>query len=304
VERELLPLRGIVHAAGVLDDGALDDLDWPRFNGVLDPKVRGAWHLHRTFAGADLDFFVLFSAMGSMFGSAGQANYVTANVFLDALAAYRRRGGLPALSVSWGPWAQTGMAARPELLARMEAMGVDGIRTRDALDALGRLLDEREPHVGVARMDWQRFAEATRQRRPYTMLDDLLPAGTGALSHWDPEELSTLILAEPATAREILLDGMLDRVALLLGMTGADRAELRPRFGSVRLNELGLDSLTTVQLRNRLLTDCAADIPPEQLFGGATAEEIVELICQQLTVRSVIATGVADPDEDMEVLTL
>jgi acyl transferase domain-containing protein/acyl carrier protein len=308
VDDELPPLRGIVHAAGLLDDAALDELDWPRFRAVLDPKVRGAWHLHRAFGGAELDFFVLFSATGSLFGSAGQANYVTANAFLDALAPYRRHGGAPALSVSWGPWAETGMAARPELLSRLASAGVDGIRTGDALDAFGALLGEREPHVGVARVDWQRYAEAARGRRRFTMLDDLLPVAaggdTGVLSRWNPDELSTLVLHDPARAREVLLDGLLDQVAALLYMTAADRAELRPRFRQVRLNELGLDSLTTVQLRNRLLTDCAADISPEQLFGGATAEEIVGLIGQQLTVRSVIADDTATPDEDMEVLTL
>ncbi|SEP53569.1 Erythronolide synthase docking [Amycolatopsis saalfeldensis] len=307
-QRGLPPLRGIVHAAGLLDDAALEDLDWPRFSAVLDPKVRGAWNLHRAFAGAELDFFVLFSAMGSLLGSAGQANYVTANSFLDALALYRRRSGLPALSVSWGPWRQAGMAAQPELLARLAAMGVDAIRTGDALEVLGELMAGTAPHVGVARMDWRRFAAAVQHRRAYTLLEDLVTEGvdeTGALRQWDPDELTRLVLEDPAEARETLLDGLLDRVALLLRISAAARAELRPRFRQVRLNELGLDSLTTVQLRNELQADCGADIPPDQLFGGATAEEIVHLVCQQLTVRSVIAAGVdtAD-DEDMEVLTL
>ena len=106
------PLRGVIHAAGVLDDGTLRNLDWPRFEAVLRPKVAGAWNLHRATLADPLDVFVLYSSAAALLGASGQANYVAANAFLDALAHHRRAIGRPALSINWGAWDEAGMAAR------------------------------------------------------------------------------------------------------------------------------------------------------------------------------------------------
>src|SRR5262249_32324326 len=105
------PLRGIVHAAGVLDDGVLLKQSWGRFERVLAPKLLGAWNLHTQTRGLPLDFFVLFSSLASVLGSPGQGNYAAGNAFLDALAHHRQSQGLPALSVNWALWAEAGMAA-------------------------------------------------------------------------------------------------------------------------------------------------------------------------------------------------
>ena len=105
------PLRGVLHASGVLDDGVLLQMDRERFARALAPKVQGAWNLHEATRDAPLDFFVLFSSVSCLLGSPGQGNYAAGNAFLDALAHYRRGLGLPALSVNWGPWAGAGMAA-------------------------------------------------------------------------------------------------------------------------------------------------------------------------------------------------
>ncbi|MFU8852177.1 SDR family NAD(P)-dependent oxidoreductase [Micromonospora sp. SL1-18] len=305
--RELPPLRGIVHAAGVVDDAELTELDWPRFSRVLDPKVRGAWYLHQQANALELDFFVLFSSISALVGLAGQASYVAANSFLDTLAAYRRQGGQPAVSVGWGPWAGTGMAARRDLLPRFAAMGMAGLEAGPALAALAGLTGaDAPPHAGLAVVDWTRYLSTGARRQPYTLLTDLAAADATAPPA-DPGrtgELARLLLADPEAAREAVLAELLDRTARLLRIAPADRDELRPTFRHMRLNELGLDSLTTVQLRHRLLIDLAADVPPDQLFRG-TAEEVVELICQQLAIGAVVAT---DDDAwnagETEVLTL
>ncbi|MEV1146884.1 acyl carrier protein, partial [Micromonospora sp. NPDC049799] len=129
-------------------------------------------------------------------------------------------------------------------------------------------------------------------------------AGGGAEHGTSAPDLAMLTLTDPVAAREVVLAGLLERAAVLLGLSAADQEAIRPTFAGTRLNELGLDSLTTVRLRQRLLVDYAADVPPADLFGGGTAAEVAELICQQLTLRSVIAADDDFDDEDAEVLTL
>ncbi|NJQ96784.1 MAG: SDR family NAD(P)-dependent oxidoreductase [Hydrococcus sp. CSU_1_8] len=130
-----LPLRGIIHAAGVLDDGVLLKQNWERFDRVLAPKVRGAWNLHLATQNLPLDFFVCFSSIASLLGSPGQGNYAAANAFMDALAHYRRGLGLPGLTINWGVWADVGMAAQlsEHDRARLEEQGIK-VRSRHNKD--------------------------------------------------------------------------------------------------------------------------------------------------------------------------
>jgi acyl carrier protein len=162
--------------------------------------------------------------------------------------------------------------------------------------------------VGLARVDWARYGAAFSRRQPYTLLADLVaaaPADAVATDAVPLEELTALVLSAPEAARQAVLDGLLERVGLLLRIPGADRDDLRQRFAAVRLGTLGLDSLTTVQLRSRLLADFRADVPPDLLFSGGTAADVAELICQQLTIRSVSAAPEDDlDDQETEVLTL
>jgi amino acid adenylation domain-containing protein len=135
IRATLPPLRGVVHAAGVLDNAPLLDLDADRLAQVLAPKVDGGWHLHAATLGDQLDFFVLFSSAVSVLGSPGQGNYAAANTFLDILAHYRRRQGLPALSINWGPWSDIGLVA-----SGAGARGVKSITPQRGLEAFGEAL--------------------------------------------------------------------------------------------------------------------------------------------------------------------
>ncbi|MFI0408239.1 SDR family NAD(P)-dependent oxidoreductase [Actinomadura sp. 3N508] len=309
IHRDLPPLRGLVHAAGVTDDAIIEDADPDRLDAVLAAKVLGARHLHEATAGTALDFFVLFSAMASVIGSVGQVGYLIGNSYLDSLARTRHDQGLPALSVGWGPWSEAGMARRAGLLDRFAESGFGGIGSAEGVAALGRLMTAGVPHAGVARIDWRRAHAANAGGLPYTLLADLAPADTVELAPVHPEraeELTRLVLDDPDAGRAAVLDELFDRVAALLGLTAEDRDGLRPSFGQARLNELGLDSLMTVQLRNRLITDLSTDVPPDLLLGGGSALEVTDLICQQLAVLSVIAgdDDAAGGDEELEVLTL
>jgi NAD(P)-dependent dehydrogenase (short-subunit alcohol dehydrogenase family) len=123
------PVKGVFHAAGVLRDASFLKQTWSGFDEVLRPKVYGAWNLHVLTQSMPLDFFVLFSSIASLFGSAGQANYASANAFLDGLAHYRRTLGLPCLAINWGPWAERGMATHlaPRHEWRRTAHGIRSI---------------------------------------------------------------------------------------------------------------------------------------------------------------------------------
>ena len=149
---ERFPLApGYFDCAGVLDDGALLQQDWARFERVLSPKLEGAWHLHRLTANMPLDHFVLFSSVASVFGAEGQANHAAANAFLDAITQYRHAHGLPALSVNWGPWSETGAAVH---LRRSR---------EDIEDGYARNLHERRP-AGTrnAHGRWGAFIRSSR----------------------------------------------------------------------------------------------------------------------------------------------
>ena len=303
--RELPPLRGVVHSAGVTADAAFEHLDAAGFDEVFGAKVRGAWHLHRHTAGADLDFFVLFSSMAAVLGSPGQANYMAANAFLDALAVYRQAHGEPALSVSWGPWAETGMAERSRLLPALAARGLDALPSDQALDGLGQLLARPASHAGLASVDWQRAAG--RRAHPYTFVTDLVitPAGeTEASARKRAAEIAALVLTDPTAARDALLEDLFGRVASALAIPASDRDQVRLAFPGIRLSELGLDSLTTIQLRTQLRANFGVDVPPEYLFAEKVSD-IVDLTCRQMTLRTIVAgNDDAAEDQETEVLTI
>jgi hypothetical protein len=197
------------------------------------------------------------------------------------------------------------MAARQDLLGRLAAGGVAALGPGEAMDALLGLPAGTPAVLGLARVDWPVLLARRGGGQPYTLLAELGPAPSS-----DPDEprrlqaLTELVLADPVQAHRAILAGLLDRVGVLLGLPAEDIAQLRPGFGQTRLNVLGLDSLSTIRLRARIHTDFAADVPPDVLFGGGTAAEIVELIGQQLVIRAVMADGGPTDPAETEVLTL
>src|SRR5205814_9986715 len=157
----LPPLRGIVHAAGVLDDGVLIQQEWTRFARVMAPKISGSWNLHTLTLDLPLDFFVFFSSAASVLGSPGQANYAAANAFMDALAHERRRLRLAALSINWGAWDVAGMAASLDARdqRRWAGQGLTPMPPHEGVAALQDLLDSGHTQVAVLAMDWRRYRE-------------------------------------------------------------------------------------------------------------------------------------------------
>ncbi|MBZ0278144.1 MAG: SDR family NAD(P)-dependent oxidoreductase [Anaerolineae bacterium] len=165
IGHELPPLRGIIHAAGTLSDGVLAQQNWSRFETVLGPKVAGTWNLHQATLHLPLECFVMFSSGSAVFGAPGQGNYAAANTFMDALAAYRRACGLPALSINWGAWSEVGMAAglSQHQQQRMQEQGIRFITPDQGTRLMGQVMGWSLPQIAVLPMNralWQRAVNA------------------------------------------------------------------------------------------------------------------------------------------------
>jgi Short-chain dehydrogenases of various substrate specificities len=290
-------LAGVVHAAGTLDDGVIQSLDHERLGAVLRPKVDGAWNLHEATLGMDLSQFVLFSSAASVFGGAGQGNYAAANAFLDALAQYRHTQGLPATSIAWGLWEQdAGMAGQLNAAdrARMRRTGLlplspeIGLRVFD----LARFGDR--PTVVATPIDVTGLRTRAAVPAPFRALirrarltaDN---AGSGGRVFLR-EQLAGLPLAEQS---RLMLDLVRSEAALVLGSSGPDDIGPEKAF-----SELGLDSLTAVELRNRLNTRAGQRIPATVVFDYPTSRLLADFLLTRLT------DGAATPPVDDRELVI
>ncbi len=266
------PLRGVVHAAGSVDDAPLVDLDRERLAAVMASKVAGAFNLHSLTLGAPLDFFVLFSSVASMLGTAGQGNYAAANAFLDALAHHRRACGLPGLSINWGPWSEVGLAAREDRSAFLAARGIASLSPGDGLHALARLLRADAAQIGVVALDVERWCEthASAAASPFfARLRKARPAAPAALAS-----------APPGRARRLLLEAHVSRyLASVLGLPPSS-----PIDPDTSVRKLGLDSLTAVELRNRVGASVGLTLPATFVWNHPTISAIARFLADRLGV--------------------
>ncbi|WP_293091572.1 non-ribosomal peptide synthetase/type I polyketide synthase [Moorena sp. SIOASIH] len=255
IKVSLPTLRGVIHAAGVLDDGLLSNMSWEQFTRVMAPKVQGAWHLHSLTQNLPLDFFVCFSSIASLLGSPAQGNYAAANAFMDALAHYRQGIGLPGLSINWGPWADGGMASRLESqhLSRMRAQGITPITPDQGLQALAKLLGQKTTQVGVLPINWSQFLEQLSGGIKMPLLEAFSLAETTQAK--DYKLLERLEASSPTKREKLLITHLQSEVAQVLGMTAFQIDVQQP------LNTMGLDSLMAVELRNRVQSDLGVDVP-------------------------------------------
>ncbi|HET7695305.1 MAG TPA: type I polyketide synthase [Vicinamibacterales bacterium] len=276
------PIRGIVHAAGVLDDGLLASQSWARFETVLAPKLAGAWNLHVVSAGLPLDFFVLFSSMVSVFGGAGQGNYAAANGFLDGLARSRKAQGLPAVSINWGPWAGAGMAGRVSERDRQRwrAEGYGSIPPSEGVSLLSRLIRLGVgPGIAVLPIDWPTLFKQFAAGSEPPMLAELAsayarPASARPAGRRLAEELDGVAPSRRRAAVAAFLHGEALKV---LGLAAS--VELDPRQP---LSELGLDSLMAVELRNAIAAALDRTLPATLLFKHPTLEGLSEFVIAQV----------------------
>lgn len=281
IDRELPPLRGVLHCAMVLDDALLTELDAERLTRVLDPKALGAWHLHELTANRELTAFVLFSSATSLIGNRGQANYAAANAFLDHLAAARRARGLPSLAINLGAVSDAGYVARHADVARMvSATGLESFPAASAFAVVLALMNGAYPQVGAIPMDWRRFfghhgfssemppryGEVASQR-PAGGQDGPVPVGGN---------LSQRVSALTGGARTELIRSEL--AAKVSGVLGMPRDELDDDMPLMDY----LDSLLAVEISAWLERELGAKVTIMDLMKGPSVAQLTEQLLPQV----------------------
>ncbi|WP_245722736.1 SDR family NAD(P)-dependent oxidoreductase [Micromonospora matsumotoense] len=281
-------IRTVVHAAGVASYNLVKDLDPGEHTQVMAAKVEGAVLLDELLADTPLDAFVLFSSNAGVWGSATLSLYAAGNAFLDGFAEWRRARGRPATSVAWGAWAGAGMVEETGTGELLQRQGVREMDPDLAIAALVRAIEHDEQFLAVADIDWESFAPIFTTHRQSPLLgeiedareaiESLLTAGAAGkettefgdgLRSSDPEEL---FRAVSGLVRE--------SVAAVLGFGSPDGPEAERNF-----RELGFDSLTAVQLRNRLNTATGLRLPAGVVFDHSNAAALARFVCAALAER-------------------
>nr|APD71819.1 type I polyketide synthase 6 [Streptomyces sp.] len=305
------PVRAVVHAAGVSQPPGTGT-DLPGFARVVTAKTAGAVHLDALFDTPDaLDAFVLFSSVAGVWGSGGQGAYAAANTFLDALAERRAARGLAATAVAWGPWAEGGMAAEGDAEEQLTRRGLPPVAPGTNLRALERALAGRDAAVTVADVDWARFAPVFAAARPRPLIGDLpevrdalrgeasggsvTGSGDAAAADASAAVLRRLTELSGDDRDTALLDLVRDYAAAALGHPSADAVAPDRAF-----KDLGFDSLTAVDLRNRLGAACGLRLPSSLVFDYPNPRTLTRHLLRVLFPEGGGAAGSAAADLDTD----
>jgi acyl transferase domain-containing protein/acyl carrier protein len=301
IKTSMPPLKGIVHAAGVAGYQLIKEMDVNTIESVFRPKVIGTWILHQLTKEMDLDFFVCFSSIASLFGSPGQGNYAAANAFLDALAHYRRHLKLPALSINWGLWANGGMAS-PDFQKWLTQMGVGTLPPEQAIDVLCSLIGTNCIQTTVAKMNWDIFKELYEASKKRPLLETITGRSqevTKQSSEQQSEILQRLFKTSEHEHYSLLLEYIQDLAVEILGLN-VSQFDIHQS-----LNTMGLDSLMAFELRNRIKTDLGVEVPLVKFLEDLNVEGLILEIKQQLkevafTSAEFVAVGISPIQEKQQ----
>jgi myxalamid-type polyketide synthase MxaB len=279
IAKTMPPLRGIIHSAGVLDDGLLHQQTWDRFARVFAPKIEGAWHLHTLTQAIPLDFFVLFSSTASLLGMPGQGNYAAANAFLDALAQHRRAQGLPALSINWGPWAEVGMVAAMDSRdqRRLTDLGMNAIIPEQGVQVLEQLLHQTWSQVGVLPIEWAKYGRFFPAAAELPLLTHLIQRAERLPDEERKQGVSwqTIVATEPLARQQLLETNLRNIVARVLKLP-ADSVHVQQP-----LNYLGLDSLMAFELFAQIEKTFGQTLRMVPKHQTLTIEQLANLLLNQ-----------------------
>ncbi|TWJ29010.1 type I polyketide synthase [Micromonospora sagamiensis] len=277
VREHLAPLRGVVHAAGVLDDGILLQQTAERYRRVARPKVDAAWHLHDQTRTDTLDFYVLFSSVTSVLGSPGQGSYAAGNAFLDALAHARRAAGLPGLSVNWCPWSSVGMAARLEQEGQEALRGLRAISPEQGIAVLGGLFGRDTAQVAVMPFDaaeWVAAYPTAGRTNQFALLgtDAAEQPATGGVR-------AGFLAVEPGRRRRAAMETYVREQASRVLRLAPSRIGV-----GTPLRSVGFDSLMSLELRNRLEAGLGVALSSTLLWNYPTIEVLVPYLAERMGI--------------------
>ncbi|MCX7920863.1 MAG: amino acid adenylation domain-containing protein [Clostridia bacterium] len=268
------PIRGVVHSAGIVHDTLVSQMDTKTFDVVYDTKVYGSYLLHKYLKDEPIDYFVLFSSVAALVTTAGQTNYAAGNAFLDALAHYRRSKGLPALSVNWGPWA-IGMIKELNLIEHYRTRrGMNCILPEVGMSILDRVMGQDVPQIMACEADWTRVL-AWYAKEPSVFAHLAKKDDTGSKE----EEVSFAVLyrnADEASKKELVEDHLADLIAKVL------RCKRSQIDLHTSLNSLGLDSIMSTELRNKVALHFGHTFTIVKLLSGATVSQLAEELMMTL----------------------
>lgn len=311
------PLRGVIHAAGVNDDHALPRINGTSWRQVFAAKARGAWLLDRQTRGMHLDFFIGYSSMAAVLGSAGQCNYAAANAMHDAVMDDRRQAGEVATAVHWGPWAGGGMASHETLHEAFARSGLSLLSVDRGAEVLRSLLATPRSDVLVVDVDWNAYAAAAQPRAqnaevpssPSLLRELTARSAAPAAAMPSPPEIDALADMDSAQARKAICAHF---GGLLAAVLKADAVALHgdhARFMNTRLSSLGIDSLMAMEVRNRVRGWVGVDLPAHLLIGGNPVADVIDLIHQKVLLRAVsriddVIDDTREHDDDREEMVL
>ncbi len=258
IPAEFPPLKGVFHAAGVLADGVMFDMSLEQLQKPLAAKLDGAWNLHAATREQELDAFVLFSSVACVLGSPGQSNYAAGNAYLDGLAAHRRDQGLPATSINWGPWADSGMANDAGLEEQLASRGMGMLPAQPALDLMGDLIATGYPQTAVMIVHWPDLVRASGGAVPpfLHVVTEGIELGThGGDSAEDRAFRQSLLSLDVAGRMKKLSTFFGGQLAKIMGLPAEDIDVTTP------LSSMGLDSLMAIELKNKIESQLQMSLP-------------------------------------------
>jgi acyl transferase domain-containing protein/acyl carrier protein len=284
------PLKGVFHLAMVIDDAPLASLTRERMRTVLAPKADGAWLLHKGTLSMELDCFVMFSSVSSIFGNSAQGNYAAANAFLDSLAHHRQAIGLPALAINWGALGGEGYVARNERVAEyLTRLGLTPLSPSEVVVLLESFLSAGVTQAMAFRVDWSKWRQSFRGTQESPLLEHIIAAGvegaetSGAKSDWRLKIES----AAPEEREGIIGQAVRDVVGSVLRVKPESLRDDQP------LTDLGLDSLMAVEIENSIESAIGVALPPASLMLARTIGQITTLIAEHIGGTAAVKSSTA-----------
>jgi len=274
IKQSLPPLRGIIHAAGVVEFGSVWQQDWERFVQVMAPKVRGTWLLHTLAKEQPLDFFVCFSSLSPVLGSHGLGSYAAANSFMDALAHYRRSLKLPALSINWAAWTIGMGNLGADHQNRLTEWGLTSIAPNEGLSIFAQLLQQPLTQIGVMQVDWSKWLQQFPKQPAF--YNNVVTSSTVLINEKPIYFIEKLTSAPTQERRNLLVTYIRSQVAKVIG--------LQPQQIALDQNlmDLGQDSLMAIELRNWLKSSLECPLRSTLLFDYPTIDALVDYLFQEV----------------------